>query len=81
MLVDIGTLDDLAAGSVFLGTGGGGDPYLNTLIARRILGEHGPVQLLHPDELADDAFVVCVGGISCAWTYRGRTARRKAAAT
>lgn len=63
MLVDIDTLDDLAAGSVFLGTGGGGDPYLNTLIARRILGEHGPVQLLHPDELADDAFVVYVGGI------------------
>lgn len=63
MLVDVDMLDDLAAGSVFLGTGGGGDPYLNTLIARRIVGEHGPVKLVRPEELADDAFVVCVGGV------------------
>lgn len=63
MLIQLETLDDLAAGSVFLGTGGGGDPYLNTLIARRILAEHGPVQLLPPAELADDAFVVGIGGV------------------
>lgn len=61
--IDVETLDDLAAGAVFLGTGGGGDPYLNTLIARRVLREHGPVRLIHPDALRDDAFVVCVGGI------------------
>jgi uncharacterized protein len=61
--IQIDTLDDLAAGAVFLGTGGGGDPYLNTLIARRVLAERGAVQLIPPDALADDAFVVCVGGI------------------
>lgn len=63
MLIHVDTLDDLAAGSVFLGTGGGGDPYLNTLIARRILARHGPVSLVHPNDLADDAFVVGIGGV------------------
>lgn len=63
MLIQVDMLDDLAAGSVFLGTGGGGDPHLNTLIARRIVAEHGPVRLVHPDDLADDAFVVGIGGV------------------
>lgn len=63
MLIQVETLDDLAAGSVFLGTGGGGDPYLNSLVARRILTEHGPVKLLPSAELTDDAFVVGIGGI------------------
>lgn len=61
--IRIDTLDDLAAGAVFLGTGGGGDPYLNTLIARRVLDTHGPVKLIHPDALPADAFVVGIGGI------------------
>ena len=30
-------LDDLALGAVFLATGGGGDPYLPTLIAKQTL--------------------------------------------
>jgi DUF917 family protein len=62
-LINVDTLDDLAAGSVFLGTGGGGDPYLNTLIAKRIVGERQPVRLVRPEELDDDAFVVGIGGI------------------
>jgi DUF917 family protein len=61
--IQIDMLDDLAAGAVFLGTGGGGDPYLNTLIARQVLREHDGVKLIHPDALADDAFVVGIGGI------------------
>lgn len=61
--IHLDTLDDLAAGAVFLGTGGGGDPYLNTLIARRVLEAHGSVRLIHPGALSEDAFVVCIGGI------------------
>jgi uncharacterized protein len=63
MLITVDMLDDLAAGSVFLGTGGGGDPYLNTLIAKRIIAERQPVQLVSPADLDNEAFVVCIGGI------------------
>ena len=56
-------LDDLALGAVFLATGGGGDPYLPTLIAKQTLKQTGPVTLIDADTLADDAFVVPVGGV------------------
>jgi uncharacterized protein len=54
-------LDDIALGAAVLGTGGGGDPYIGKLMAARALRDHGPVQLIHPDELADDALVIPVG--------------------
>ncbi len=56
-------LEDLALGAVFLATGGGGDPYLPRLIADQALKEFGPVELLAPEALADDAFVVPVGSV------------------
>lgn len=56
-------LDDLALGAVFLATGGGGDPYLPTLIAKQTLEQTGPVALIDSQALADDAFVVPVGGV------------------
>jgi len=55
-------LDDLALGSVFLATGGG-DPYIPQLIAKEALDKFGPVRLVEPAELADDAFVVTIGGV------------------
>src|SRR4051794_36861860 len=54
-------LDDIALGAAVLGTGGGGDPYIGKLMAARALRDHGPVQLIHPDELDDDALVIPVG--------------------
>lgn len=63
MRIGIESLEDLAAGSVFLGTGGGGDPYISTLLARQIVSRCGPVDLIHPSMLDDDAFVVGIGGI------------------
>ena len=56
-------LDDLALGAVFLATGGGGDPHLPRLIADQALREYGPVELLAPDDLTDDMFVVPVGSV------------------
>ena len=56
-------LEDLALGAVFLATGGGGDPYLPRLITDQALKEFGPVKLLSPDAVADDAFVVPVGSV------------------
>ncbi|MFN8457212.1 MAG: DUF917 family protein [Anaerolineae bacterium] len=51
-------LEDLAMGAAVLGTGGGGDPYIGKLMAIQAIRQHGPVQLLGVDELADDALVV-----------------------
>lgn len=53
-------LEDIALGAAVLGTGGGGDPYLGKLMAQASLRQHGPVQLVDPDELPDDALVVPV---------------------
>ena len=56
-------LDDLALGAVFLATGGGGDPHLPRLIAEQALAAYGPVDLVQPEDLDDDAFVVPVGSV------------------
>ena len=53
-------LDAIALGGAFLGTGGGGDPYIGKLMARNALAEHGPVQVIDADEVADDALCVPV---------------------
>ena len=37
-------LDDLAFGAAVLGTGGGGNPYVGTLLARQAIEEHGPIE-------------------------------------
>ncbi len=57
------SLPNLSLGAVFLATGGGGDPYVWFLIAQQVLEEHGPVDLLDPEELDDDAYVVAIGGV------------------
>lgn len=51
-------LPDLARGAAVLGTGGGGDPYVGQLLARQAIREHGPITVLDPDELDDDALVI-----------------------
>lgn len=59
-MIDAITLDNiehLAIGSAFLGTGGGGDPYLGSLLCREALAEYGPVKLADPTALSDRANV------------------------
>lgn len=56
-------LDDLALGSVFLATGGGGDPHVPKLIAREALKKHGGVSVVAPSNIPDDAFVVSIGSV------------------
>ncbi|GAA2014915.1 DUF917 domain-containing protein [Nakamurella flavida] len=53
-------IDDLARGAAVLGTGGGGDPYIGALLARRAIAEHGEVTAVGLDELPDDALVITV---------------------
>lgn len=51
-------LPDLARGAAVLGTGGGGDPYVGRLLVREAIREHGPITVLDPSEVDDDALVV-----------------------
>jgi uncharacterized protein len=57
------SLADLSAGAVFLATGGGGDPHVAQLVTQQALEEYGPVDLIAPEELDDDAYVVALGGV------------------
>lgn len=60
------TLDEieaLAIGAWVLGTGGGGSPYLGLLNMRRLYAEGKRVQLMDPDELADDDMVAVVSNM------------------
>lgn len=54
---------DLCMGSVFLATGGGGDPYISQVLVTEALKKHGPVDLLPLQALPDDALVVAVGEV------------------
>ncbi len=56
-------VQDLTRGAVLLGTGGGGDPYIGELLLRQELREGRCAEVIHPEDLADDALVVCVAGI------------------
>lgn len=51
-------LKDLAVGAAFLGTGGGGDPYVGRLMVQRCLDEGLEVELIEPSELPDEALVI-----------------------
>lgn len=51
-------LDDFATGATVLGTGGGGDPYIGKLMAHQAIEEHGPVELIDPEDIPDDELVV-----------------------
>jgi len=62
------TLDDLepiALGATFLGTGGGGDPYLGRLLTQVALERRagGHVDVVAPEDLRDDDFTMIVGGM------------------
>ncbi|WP_428926202.1 DUF917 domain-containing protein [Marinibacterium sp. SX1] len=53
-------LDAIALGGAFLGTGGGGDPYIGKLMARNALADSGPVRVIDADEVDDDTLCVPV---------------------
>jgi DUF917 family protein len=56
-------LEHLAIGAGILGTGGGGNPYLGKLIARKYLSEGRTIRVVSIDEVPDDALVCTVGGM------------------
>jgi uncharacterized protein len=49
---------DLAVGAAFLGTGGGGDPYIGRLMVQAALDDGRTVTIMDPHEVPDDALVI-----------------------
>jgi DUF917 family protein len=56
-------IQDMARGAVFLGSGGGGDPYVGELYLRQQLAEGRNAKIVKATELADDAFVISIAGV------------------
>ena len=56
--IGIQEIEDMALGAALLGAGGGGDPYVGKLVAMGAVKECGPVTLLDPEEVPDDALLV-----------------------
>lgn len=62
-MIDFDHVDEIALGAAVLGTGGGGDPHIGSLIAKRLIRREGPVRMISIDELTSDDFVLPIGGI------------------
>ncbi|WP_027834169.1 DUF917 domain-containing protein [Maritalea myrionectae] len=58
--IDLEDMKNIALGGAFLGTGGGGDPYIGRLMAEQAIRANGPVDVVDVDSLADDALVIPV---------------------
>jgi len=67
-VISLDMLDDIAVGAAFLATGGGGDPYLACLCAKEGLNQYGSVKMIAPGDVADDAFIIAVGGVGAPTT-------------
>ncbi|NLZ41999.1 MAG: DUF917 domain-containing protein, partial [Comamonadaceae bacterium] len=62
-LIEADEIEPLAIGAWILGTGGGGNPYLNYLNCRRLYDEGARVTLIDPADLADDDLVAVVSNM------------------
>lgn len=56
-------IQDMARGAVFLGAGGGGDPYIGELFLHNQLAIGNSPEIIPASSLADDAFVLSLAGI------------------
>lgn len=56
--IGIQEIEDIAVGAALLGAGGGGDPYVGKLVAMGAVKECGPVTLVDPEEVPDEALIV-----------------------
>ncbi|MGH8263181.1 MAG: DUF917 domain-containing protein [Steroidobacterales bacterium] len=63
MRIQLEDARDFARGAAFLGTGGGGDPYIGRLLLEQALSRSGPAEVLAVDDLADDALVIPIAGM------------------
>ncbi|WP_400195229.1 DUF917 domain-containing protein [Lysinibacillus telephonicus] len=56
--LDKEAIENIAIGAAFLGTGGGGDPYIGKLMALSAIEKNGPVKLYSVDEIEDGDFFI-----------------------
>jgi DUF917 family protein len=63
MHIEMSDTRDFARGAAFLGTGGGGDPYIGRLLLEQALRKSPAARVLSVDELDDDALVVPIAGM------------------
>jgi DUF917 family protein len=63
MKIDQGMLKDFARGAAFLGTGGGGDPYIGRLCCAHAIDVYGAPEMIPLEALHDDANVFSVAGM------------------
>src|SRR5215468_4331085 len=61
--VSLDDIESLATGAWILGTGGGGSPYLGLLNMRRLYADGHTVDLMQPEDLADDDMVAVVSNM------------------
>lgn len=62
--INLDNLDDFIRGTAILGTGGGGDPYIGSLMLKQELEQCGSIQLVDPKDAPDDMLAVslaCMG--------------------
>lgn len=60
--ITLDALEDLARGAAFLGTGGGGDPYIGRLYTQEAFRRHGAPRIMALQELPDEMFVASIAG-------------------
>ena len=58
MRLELDDLGDLARGAAFLGTGGGGDPYIGRLMVEPAMREGRTVEIIDLEALPDDALII-----------------------
>ena len=63
MKIEREMLEDFARGAAFLGTGGGGDPYIGRLFCAHAIDVYGAPNMIPLDTLADSANVFSVAGM------------------
>lgn len=56
--ITVDMLSDIAQGAAVLGAGGGGDPLIGRLLAQEAIAKSGPVMLVSPEDVPDDAVVI-----------------------
>ncbi|MFZ4201643.1 DUF917 domain-containing protein [Lysinibacillus sp. NPDC056220] len=56
--LDQAAIEHIAIGAAFLGTGGGGDPYIGKLMALSAIEKNGPVRLYSVKEIEDEDFFI-----------------------
>ena len=59
--ITINELESLSIGAAILGSGGGGDPFYNKLMAKYQIEKHGPINIISVDDLSTDDIIVPIG--------------------